>query len=1059
MSNSSNSKRTSLSLAAIALATYGSYGLSAPAKPVIAWLPDTATTNNINVHWDMWWGENASHWRLLANNQEKCTEQLSPNDPEAQNGQCDISLADGQHDLVVEICNASGCIQSDSKLITIAATGTTTPPPTNTGSAQAPAKPVLDWLPTTVELTNSDVNLNLTWNMWWGVNGDHWRLLQNGQPVYDEVITAQATNTAQTASTQASLSSTGNYTFQVELCNTFDGVDTCTASDIVTVAVVDPNVTIIEPPIPPEPPEWELGEYNVPYENTSGKVVASYFVEWGVYGRNYHVANIPAANLTHILYGFIAICGDNASALASARTAIDSECADQSDDTVTLVDRYATLEKTYTGDAWDAPIKGNFGQLIKLKQQNPDIKILPSIGGWTLSDPFFDIANDPARRATFVASAIEFIKQYDFFDGIDIDWEYPGGNGANLNKGSAADAQGFADLMTELRTALDTLQVETGRTYQLTAAINVSADKVAKVNYLLAAPQVDYFFAMSYDFYGAWNNEVGHHSALHPMENGANVGKNVSDGLYNLLNAGVPANKIVVGAAMYGRGWKGVVDGQGNGAIDGSWEAGVLDYKDIEVNYLGGENGTGINGFSYQYDAVAEAASLFRSSTGEYITYDNPRSVRAKGEFVLNNNLAGLFSWEIDADNGHILNAMHAGLGHTSTDTTTAPNPPVEPEPPTSEFYSINISELQAKEVALTNTPEMEQVKYAIATLDNSLVELITAGNANNPANVQRIEAILSISDWDYLFPKRATEYTYNNFLKAAGKFPAFCGDYSDGRDADLICRKSLATMFAHFSQETGGHTSHWDVAEWRQGLYWLRETGWTEDMRGGYNSECNPDIWQGQTWPCGAFTDGAFKSYFGRGAKQLSYNYNYGPFSEAMFGDVRTLLDNPELVADTWLNLASAVFFYVYPQPPKPSMLHVVDGTWQPNVRDLNNGLLPGFGVTTQIINGGVECGGSVEVQQSLNRIHYYQNFTDYLNVPVPNDEVLGCKGMQQFGADGSGALLIYWERDWNWSAETPDGQSYACQLVGYQTPFSAFKTGDYVKCVDHHFDVNIIE
>ena len=106
-----------------------------------------------------------------------------------------------------------------------------------------------------------------------------------------------------------------------------------------------------------------------------------------------------------------------------------------------------------------------------------------------------------------------------------------------------------------------------------------------------------------------------------------------------------------------------------------------------------------------------------------------------------------------------------------------------------------------------------------------------------------------------------------------------------------------------------------------------------------------------------------------------------------------------------------------------------------------------------------GVECGGSVEVQQSLNRIHYYQNFTDYLNVPVPSDEVLGCKGMQQFDADGSGALLIYWERDWSWSAETPDGLSYACQLVGYQTPFSAFKTGDYIKCVDHHFDVNIIE
>ncbi|WP_239698763.1 chitinase, partial [Salmonella enterica] len=92
---------------------------------------------------------------------------------------------------------------------------------------------------------------------------------------------------------------------------------------------------------------------------------------------------------------------------------------------------------------------------------------------------------------------------------------------------------------------------------------------------------------------------------------------------------------------------------------------------------------------------------------------------------------------------------------------------------------------------------------------------------------------------------------------------------------------------------------------------------------------------------------DGDFLSYFGRGAKQLSYNYNYGPFSDAMYGDVRPLLDKPELVADTWMNLASAVFFFVYPQPPKPSMLHVIDGTWQPNDRDKANGLVSGFGVT----------------------------------------------------------------------------------------------------------------
>lgn len=377
-----------------------------------------------------------------------------------------------------------------------------------------------------------------------------------------------------------------------------------------------------------------------------------------------------------------------------------------------------------------------------------------------------------------------------------------------------------------------------------------------------------------------------------------------------------------------------------------------------------------------------------------------------------------------------------------------------------SELYTINASDLAAKEKSLTDFPLMNAVKSSIATLANSEVEKIEPGRAANPENVKRVESVISEQDWDFLFPMRASEYTYSNFLKAIGKFPAVCGTYTDGRDSDAICRKSLATMFAHFAQETGGHESWRDIPEWRQALVYLREVGWVEGQKGGYNGECNPDIWQGQTWPCGKDKDGDYLSYFGRGAKQLSYNYNYGPFSDAMYGgDVRPLLDKPELVADTWMNLASAVFFFVYPQPPKPSMLHVIDGTWQPNDHDKANGLVDGFGVTIQIINGGVECGGAEENAQSLNRIAYYKEFANYLKVPVANDEVLGCKNMKQFDEGGAGALPIYWEEDWGWSADTPDGKTYSCQLVGYQTPFTAFKEGDYTKCVQKYFKVNVVD
>ncbi|HBB9954176.1 TPA: chitinase [Enterobacter cloacae] len=372
--------------------------------------------------------------------------------------------------------------------------------------------------------------------------------------------------------------------------------------------------------------------------------------------------------------------------------------------------------------------------------------------------------------------------------------------------------------------------------------------------------------------------------------------------------------------------------------------------------------------------------------------------------------------------------------------------------------YTMKASDLAKKEKELTDFPLMKSVKDTIRTLDNAQVEQIEPGRAANPVNVKRVEGILKESDWEYLFPLRAKDYSYSNFLKAVGKFPALCDTYNDGRDSEAICRKELATMFAHFAQETGGHESWRPEPEWRQALVYVREMGWSEGQKGGYNGECNPDVWQGQTWPCGKDKDGDFLSYFGRGAKQLSYNYNYGPFSEAMYGDVRTLLDKPELVADTWLNLASAIFFFAYPQPPKPSMLQVIDGTWQPNDHDKANGLVPGFGVTTQIINGGVECGGPTEIAQSQNRIKYYKEFGNYLKVPVPADEVLGCANMKQFDEGGAGALKIYWEQDWGWSADTPDGKTYACQLVGYQTPFSAFKDGDYTKCVQKFFNVNIV-
>lgn len=379
---------------------------------------------------------------------------------------------------------------------------------------------------------------------------------------------------------------------------------------------------------------------------------------------------------------------------------------------------------------------------------------------------------------------------------------------------------------------------------------------------------------------------------------------------------------------------------------------------------------------------------------------------------------------------------------------------------PVTGKWQLRDADLKAAEARLTDTPLFAAVKASIATRSNAVVDAVMPGNANNPENVKRVERLVPASQWDYLFPLRNPAYTYTGLLRAIAKFSGVCSTYADGRNADAVCRKTLATMFAHFTQETGAHDRNNAIPEWRQALYFVREAGCTESGQGcPYNAECDPNTWQGQAWPCGKDAQGRFKQYFGRGAKQLSYNYNYGPFSDAMFGDVRVLLNAPERVADTWLNLASALFFYAYPAAPKPSMLHVVDGTWQPNAKDLSLGIKPGFGATTNVINGGIECGqGGAEKPQSANRIAYYRQHAAALGVPIPADEELGCANQKRFEVGGAGALDIYWDQDWAYYPDLPEGKSFACKLVGYQTAHSALKSGDYRRCVEKYFDVTVV-
>lgn len=385
-------------------------------------------------------------------------------------------------------------------------------------------------------------------------------------------------------------------------------------------------------------------------------------------------------------------------------------------------------------------------------------------------------------------------------------------------------------------------------------------------------------------------------------------------------------------------------------------------------------------------------------------------------------------------------------------------NPVQDPNDPNG--YLLLREAVQQSEANKTNSPMYAAWSSALRTASNTVVDAIAPGKASNPANVKRVERVFGQSEWQFLTQMAAPEYTYERFLKAVGKFPAFCGDYTDGRNADAICKKSIITAFAHFSQETGGHIAKDNVSdnplgleEWQQALVHVREMGWKEGQE-GYTTGCGQNDWQNRRWPCKAG-----QGYFGRGAKQLSYHFNYGAFSEAMFdGDATVLLNNPALVADSWLNLASAIWFFLTPQAPKPAMLHVIDRTWTPSQRELNANIGYGFGTTINIINGGIECGEQNKTKgQPVNRIRYWEGLAHYYNIPIETDEENTCWQQTPFGSlnlnGATDVLYTNWEGDWAYHADRPGGYSFECKLVGYQTAYSALVAGDYEKCVTNFY------
>jgi chitinase len=375
--------------------------------------------------------------------------------------------------------------------------------------------------------------------------------------------------------------------------------------------------------------------------------IVAYFAAWGVYGRDYHVADIPAAQITHINYAF-------------ANISADGGCA--------LGDPYADIDKFYDGDSWDAgSLRGSFNQLLKLKQAHPHVKTLISVGGWTWSGRFSDVALTPSSRAAFASSCVDFMKQYGF-DGIDIDWEYPVGGGLASNTTRPEDEQNYTLLMRELRDQLDAAEAADSADYLLTIAAPAGPGIYANLEIANLGEILDWINVMTYDFHGGWGattnfNAALYASAMDPTPDPvARESFNVDAAMQAYIGAGVPASKLTMGVPFYGRGWSGVSGGDGlfrpasGPASPGTWEAGVFDYHDLVTNY--------VPTYERHVHPEAEVPWLFNPATGVMISYDDPESLTNKAQYVLDNGLGGVMFWELSGDtsDGALIGALHSTL-------------------------------------------------------------------------------------------------------------------------------------------------------------------------------------------------------------------------------------------------------------------------------------------------------------------------------------------------------------------------------------------------------------
>lgn len=366
----------------------------------------------------------------------------------------------------------------------------------------------------------------------------------------------------------------------------------------------------------------------------------TYYTSWSLSptGRNFKPEDIDVSNITHINYAFSDLCWKKVSTNGQA-------C---SNDAIPLQTGYVYDGEMVLGDpVYDVL---NFESFAAIKEANPHLNLMVSVGGWSWSKNFSNMAADEITRRAFAESVVDFLREYGL-DGLDIDWEYPVEGGESHNVHRPEDNVNFTLLMKTVREALDAAGSVDGKYYLLTIASGQGDNFVVNADLENAVKYLDFINIMTYDYSGSWELLAHHNAPLyydkeHPRAAAAR--NNVRGGAVGHLNGGVPPYKLMLGIPYYGKGWTGCAEGGQYAACtaipSGTWESGIFDYTDVEENYLTDPE------FTHYWNEASKVSYVYNSKTGTFISYNDPTTMKYASSLVQSLDLAGVMSWEVSGD-------------------------------------------------------------------------------------------------------------------------------------------------------------------------------------------------------------------------------------------------------------------------------------------------------------------------------------------------------------------------------------------------------------------------